>query len=114
MFGNNSLSLNRVYDNIKIREGSETLSLHVNNDPARIVAGLNEAQKRLKSIDQDTSEESRKEIALFFAAAIFGEEQAKQILDFYYGDSYCVISICSKYFSERLAKKITEAQKKAK
>ena len=114
MFRKKDLSLGRVYDTISIREGSERLVLHVNNDPNRIVIGMNESQKRLKSIDKDTTDEERAEIARFFASVIFGDEQTQKLFDFYYGDAMCVISIASKYFSERLAKKIIEAQKKAK
>ena len=114
MFRKKDLSLGRVYDTITIREGNDRLVLHVNNDPNRIVIGLNEAQKRLKMIDKDTSNEDRAEIARFFSSVIFGDEQTQKIFDFYYGDAMCVISIASKYFTERLAKKITEAQKKAK
>ena len=114
MFGKKSLSLYRVYDTVKVREGGETLTLHVNSDPARIIAGLNQAQKMLKSIDKDTSAEEKTEIAMFFAGVIFGDNQAQALLDFYYGDSLCVISICSKYFADRLGKKISAAQKKAK
>lgn len=114
MFGNKSLSLGRVYDTITIKEGGEKLTLHVNNDPNRIVLGLNEAQKRLQSINENTTETEKFEIAKFFASAIFGDEQTQKLFDFYYGDPMCVISISGKYFSERLAKKISEAQKKRK
>lgn len=114
MFGNKDLSLGRVYDTISIREGSDKLILHVNGDPNRIVIGLNEAQKRLKSIDKDTTDEEKAEIARFFASVIFGDDQTQQLFDFYYGDAMCVITIASKYFAQRLAKKISEAQKKAK
>lgn len=114
MFGNKPLSLGRVYDTITIREGGEKLVLHVNNDPSRIVLGLNQAQKRLKSIDENTTQEERLEIARFFAGVIFGEEQTEKLLEFYYGDPSCVISISGKYFAERLSKIISKAQKQAK
>ena len=114
MFGKKELTLNRVYDTITIKEGGERLVLHVNGDPNRIVIGLNEAQKRLKSIDENTTDEEKAEIARFFASVIFGDEQTQKLFDFYYNDAMCVISIASKYFSQRLAKKISEAQKKAK
>ena len=114
MFSNKVMTLGRVYDTITIREGGEKLVLHVNSDPNRIVVGLNEAQKRLKTIGNDTTEEEKADIARFFASVIFGDEQTQKLFDFYYGDAMCVITISSKYFSERLAKKITEAQKKSK
>ena len=112
MFGNNTLTLGRVYDKVTIREGGEKLTLHVNSDPSRIVVGLEQAQKRLHTITEDTTEEELKEIALFFGGVIFGDEQAQSLLEFYYGDSSCVVAVCGKYFADRLSKKITEAQKK--
>lgn len=114
MFGNKSLSLGRVYDTVRIKEGGKTLLLNVNNDPSRIVIGLNEAQKRLLTINDETTEEEKASIARFLSEVIFGEEQTKKLFDFYYGDAMCVISIATKYFSERLAKKISKVQKKAK
>ena len=114
MFGNNTLTLGRVYDTVTIREGGEKLNLHVNADPSRIVVGLSQAQKRLVTINEETTDEERKEIALFFAGVIFGEEQAQKLLDYYYGDSSCVVAVCGQYFSRRLSKLITKAQKKTK
>lgn len=114
MFGNKSLSLGRIYDTVKITEGGVTMKLHVNADPNRIVIGLNEAQKRLTSIDENTTDEEKADIARFFASVIFGDEQTQKLFDFYYGDPMCVISIASKYFAERLGKIILKAQKKSK
>lgn len=112
MFGNNTLTLGRVYDTVKINEGGTTLTLHVNADPSRIVVGLSQAQKRLVTINEETTDEEREEIALFFASVLFGDEQAKKLLDFYYGDSSCVVAVCGQYFAKRLSKLITKAQKK--
>lgn len=114
MFGKNTLTLNRVYDTVTIKEGGEKLILHVNSDPSRIVVGLAQAQKRLVTIDADTPEDDRKQIALFFAEVIFGEEQARKLFDFYYGESSCVVAVCGQYFAKRLSKLITKAQKKGK
>ena len=112
MFGKNTLTLGRVYDTVKITEGGETLKLHVNSDPSRIVVGLAQAQKRLVTINEETPDDEREEIALFFATVIFGEEQARKLLDFYYGESACVVAVCGQYFSKRLSKLITKAQKR--
>ena len=112
MFRKNTLTLGRVYDTVKITEGGETLKLHVNSDPSRIVVGLAQAQKRLVTINEETPDADREEIALFFATVIFGEEQARKLLDFYYGESACVVAVCGQYFSKRLSKLITKAQKK--
>lgn len=107
------LSLNRVHDNIQITEGDDKLKLHVDADPMRIVAGLAQAQKKMQAITKDTPEEEQVSAARYFAQVIFGEEQARQLMEFYHDDAGCVISICGKYFEERLRKKITAAQKRA-
>lgn len=112
MFGNNTLTLGRVYDTLKIKEGGATLVLHVNSDPSRVVVGLAQAQKRLVTINEETSAEEREDIARFFSGVIFGDEQTQKLFDFYYGDASCVVAVCGKYFADRLSKLITKAQKK--
>ena len=115
MFGKKfTLSMNRVHDSIRIREGSDTLDLSVDADPMRLVAGLNKAQKVLKSVDDNSSEDDIKAAAKLFASSIFGEEQALALLDFYHEDAGCVIAVCGRYFADRLSKIITKAQKRAK
>ena len=52
--------------------------------------------------------------AQYFAAVIFGNEQAEKLLAFYANDPVCVIDVCGKYFKERLADKIAAVQKKMK
>ena len=113
MFGY-ELTLNRVYDTVRIKEGGQTLTLHVNADPSRVVVGLSQAQKRLVTITEETTDAEREEIALFFASVLFGEEQARKLLEFYYGESSCVVSVCAQYFAKRLKNLITKAQKKSK
>jgi hypothetical protein len=107
------VTLNRVHDIVRIREGGDSLRLIVDGDPMRMVAGLNEAQKILKAIDTETTDEEKLKAAEYFAEVIFGKEQAKQILDFYRNDSLCVINLCGTYFRDRLGKLIEKAQKKA-
>ena len=108
------VTLNRVHDNILIREGGETLSLAVNGDAMRIVAGLNKAQKMMTDLKESDTDEKARETALYFASVIFGREQAGKLLEFYAEDAACVIAVCGKYFQERLAGKISEVQKKMK
>lgn len=108
------MTLNRVHDNVVIREGDEKLKLTVNGDAMRIVAGLNKAQQKLKELADDATDEQTKEAAEYFAAVIFGKEQAAQIMAFYADDPGCVISVCGRYFKDRLAGKITQIQKKIK
>lgn len=112
---NYEITLNRVHDTIKIRESGETLTLVVNADPMRLVAGLNKAQAKLNAVVQgEPTEDEMHDAAEYFAAVIFGTEQARKLLDFYAGDASCVINVCGKYFRERLGDIIAKEQKKAK
>lgn len=106
------LTLNRVHDTIVIREGDETLTLTVNGDAMRMVAGLNKAQQRMQDINADTPDEEVRETAEYFASVIFGKDQAAQLMAFYADDPGCVISACGQYFKERLADRIARVQKK--
>lgn len=108
------MTLNRVHDTIVIREDDEKLTLTVNGDAMRMVAGLTKAQERMKALTEDTPDEEVKAVAEYFAAVIFGREQASKLMAFYADDPGCVISVCGKYFKERLAEKITAAQKRLK
>lgn len=108
------VTLNRVHDNIIIREGGETLKLTVNGDSMRMVAGLNKAQKKMLELNDESSDVQVKECAEYFAAVIFGKEQAAKLMEFYADDPSCVITACGQYFKERLAGKIAQAQKKMK
>ena len=107
-----TMTLNRVHDTLKIKEGTESLVLYVDSDPRRLVAGLNSVQAKLKTIDNDTDEEKKLEYAKMFANVLFGEKQTEQLAEFYHQDAGCMISVCGQYFSKRLAKLITAAQKK--
>ena len=108
------VTLNRVHDNITIRESGETLKLSVNGDAMRMVAGLNRAQQKMKDLPDDADDETVRDCAEYFASVIFGTEQAKSLMAFYADDPACVISVCGQYFKDRLAGKIAEVQKKMK
>lgn len=109
-----TISLNLVYDNVRFAEGAEHLDLYVAGDPMRMVAGLNEAQRRMKALTDTSTPEEMNAAAKYFASVIFGAEQAGQIMEFYHNDPACVINVCGRYFSGFLAKKIEQAQRKAK
>ena len=109
------ITLNRVHDLIEVREGMEHLILRVDADPVWIVYLINKLEPRLNSIKKE--EEAKQEaesIARELCSAIFGKAQMERLFELYNGDAICVISVCSKYFSERLVKLITKAQKRAK
>lgn len=108
------VSLNRVHDTVRISEGEEHIELRVDGDAMRIMAGLNQAQKMLSGLNEQSGEDAVRDAALYFAGAIFGHNQAQALLCFYNGDPSCVVNVCGRYFSGRLAKLIEKAQKKAK
>jgi stress response protein SCP2 len=108
------ISLNRVHDKVEIKEGDEKIMLHVDSDPMRMVAGLSQAQKMLQELNKDSSDEETDKAAQYFATVIFGKEQAETLVAFYHNDAACVINVCGQYFSKRLGKLITNAQKKMK
>lgn len=114
MFRAFKISMNRVHDRVKVTEGGETLTLNVEADPMRMVAGLSQAQKMMQALTNDSTDEEQHAAAEFFASVIFGQAQAKALLDFYRGDAGCVIGLCGTYFRNRLSKLITKAQKKSK
>lgn len=115
MFGKSyNISLNRVHDRVRISEGSERLELTVEADPMRLVAGLNKAQAMLKAINPDSDDAAMTDAAMCFAGTIFGDDQARKILDFYRGDAGCVVNVCGRYFSDRLSGLIERAQRRAK
>lgn len=107
------ISLNRVHDTVKINENGEVLTLVVNADPMRLVAGLNKAQQKMtEMVNHEPTEDEMKETAEYFAAVIFGTEQARKLMEFYANDAACVINVCGTYFRERLGNKISKVQKK--
>ena len=108
------VTLNRVHDTITVKEGSERLTLTVNGEAMRMVAGLNKAQARMRAITEETPDEEIKDVAEYFASVLFGTEQAAQLMAFYANDPGCVISVCGQVFKERIAEKITAVQKKMK
>lgn len=110
------MTLNRVHDNLTIREGSERLSLTVDGDSMRMVAGINVAQKKMNDVvtKEEPTEEEIRDAAETFATVIFGKDQTEKLFAFYNDDPGCVISICGQYFKNRLAYKIAKVQKRLK
>lgn len=105
-----TISLRRVRDTVRVTEGSEALTLKVDADAMQMVRALNTARAGIKGITKDSTDEDRANVAMTFASAIFGEEQARQLAEFYRGDNACVISVCGEYFTRRLTKLIKKAQ----
>lgn len=108
------MTLNRVHDTVTIKEGDERLTLSVNGDAMHMIAGINKANQKLQALTDDSKDEEVIEAAEYFAAVIFGREQAARLMRFYANDPGCVISVCGQYFKERLVDRIVKVQKKAK
>lgn len=108
------MTLNRVHDTVTIKEGDERLTLSVNGDAMHMIAGMNKANQKLQALTDDSKDEEVVEAAEYFAAVIFGREQAARLMRFYANDPGCVISVCGQYFKERLVDRIVKVQKKAK
>ena len=117
MFRKKELTLNRVRDHITIREGNDTLNLTVDSNANMLIREVRTAQKTLQRLQEENNEELKETAAKQLSEAIFGKEQAGQLLDFYNGNFECVITICGMYFGDHkngLGKKITKAQKKSR
>ena len=117
MFGKPyKMTLNRVHDTLIVTEGNERLTLAVDGDSMRIVAGINAAQKKMDELTkkENPTEDEIRDAADFFATVIFGKEQAEKLFAFYGNDPGCVISVCGQYFKNRLADRIAKVQRKLK
>ena len=111
------LSLNRVRDTVTIREGDERIVLRVDSDAKSIIFRLNQAQKTLSSMNENTTDEERIQAAHDLSEAMFGAKQTEDLFAFYNYDAACVVAICGMYFGDPehgLGKKITKVQKKRK
>ena len=108
------MTLNRVHDTVTFREGDDKITLTVNGDAMRMVAGLNRAQARMNAITEETPDADVLDVAEYFATVLFGKEQAAQLMAFYADDPGCVIYACGQYFKERLAEKIANVQRRVK
>lgn len=117
LFRREPFSLNRVRDNVTIKEGEEVITLFVDCDVTGIVNRLRSAREKIDAINENTGEEQRKAASMSFAIAIFGEAQAEKLLDFYHGNYGCVVEICGIYFEDKkhgLARKIAAIQKRVR
>ena len=107
-----TISLNRVHDRIMIREGGEKLVLTIDADPMRMAAEIMAARRLLDDLTETSTDEELNAAADAFSVAMFGREQADRVREFYRGDGKCILNVCARYFHDRLAAKITAAQKK--
>lgn len=101
-----------VHDKVRFKNVDEAITLYVRSDASVMVSNLNKINKRLTGINEETSDEEKNMIALQFAECLFGGDQAEELMDFYNEDALAVITVCGRYFKERLSKIITKAQKR--
>lgn len=105
-----------VTDSILVKRGDKSLPLDVEVEPARLVAGLNQAQQAMTAAKDatDPMSPSVQGAAKAYARAIFGPEQAEKLFAFYGGDGGSVIRLCTMYMQRRLRRKIVRAQRRMK
>ena len=77
-----------------------------------MVSGINKAVEKLNALTEESGEEAMREAAEFYAVVLFGKDQARKLMEFYAEDAGCVLTVCTKYVTQRLGQKIAEAQKK--
>ena len=107
--------MGRVHDLIEVREGTESLVLRVDADPADIVRVIAKLEPKMDSIQTNEDAKAKaKGICTEFGNVIFGEKQTSRLFDFYNENGAAVLSMLSKYLSERLVDKVTKLQKRAK
>lgn len=99
-----------ISDKVTFRNVDRSIALVVRADGGTIVRNLKKAQERLAAETEKSTEAERLETARFFAAAMFGDEQAKKIVDLYDSDPLAITSVCGDYFNARLSKIITKVQ----
>lgn len=113
MFGRkNEINPYAITDTVVFRNLEKTLTLFVRSDASTIVIRLKAAHDKLAKMTDDTPDNERSEAAFQFAASMFGEDQARDLCEFYCGDTLAIINACGMYFQQRLGKIITKAQKK--
>ena len=109
----NEINPYSVTDKVRFRNVDKTLTLYVRADAFGLVLGFKRIQEQLVKVTDNSTEEEQNAVARLFADTIFGTEQGGELCSFY-GEPLAVINALGMYFNQRLAKKITKAQKKRK
>lgn len=112
LFGRNRITLNKVRDTVYAAEGDETLELYVDDDAMALARRIRRCLEDIEEAKLDPEKISG--AAIRFSEAILGAEQTGKLIEFYHGNTLSVFEWTSKYFTARLSKKITKAQKNAK
>ncbi|MBO5968195.1 MAG: hypothetical protein J6S14_06825 [Clostridia bacterium] len=112
LFRKSEINPYSVSDKVRFRNIDKVIELNVRADASILVVNLMKANKRISTLSETSPDDEQRESALMFAGAVFGQEQAEKLMQFYDEEPLAVINACGIYFRERLAKKITKAQKK--
>lgn len=110
-FKRNEINPYPVSDKVTFRNVDKTLTLTVRTNASSVVLGLKRVSERLALLTDETPDLEKAEAARMFAEVLFGSEQGDSLCRFY-ADPLAVVTACGTYFRERLAKKITKAQKR--
>ena len=108
------LTLGHVHDLLEVQEGKERIRLRVDADPADIVRMINRIEPKLNNISGEGAAKEAEALAREFCGTIMGKAQTDKLFELYNGSAESVLDVCSRYFTGRLAKLITKAQKKAR
>ena len=100
-----------VQDKVRFDGG---LVLRVDGDAWKMLFDVEAARQSAQSLKADSPEEDKKKAAMRFATAIFGENQAEKLMNFYHGDVGSVLGVCGQYINNRLIKRITRVQQRQK
>ena len=111
MFRKREINPFPVSDKVTFRNVDKEITLYVRANASALVLGLKNVNERLNAFADSANEDEHKAVARAFADTLFGAEQGEKLYDFY-GEPLAVITACGMYFKDRLAKKITKAQKK--
>ena len=83
----------RVRDRVMFADGGETIVLNVAGDAGKMVTALTNARDLLSAASgEESTQEERETAAMAFASAMFGDEQARKLLEFYDRDCASVIA----------------------
>jgi hypothetical protein len=107
-----TISTNHIRDKVAFVEGGEKLVLTVDVDPFGIIGELTGVIDDLKKLNDNSSPEEIMRLCRELGVKMFGEVQTQKLFEFYGGNEKQLFSVLTRYFIERLNKKIVEAQKK--
>lgn len=100
-----------VTDKVSFKNMDKTMTLTVKADATALVVNIKKAYDKLSTVNDKSTDEQKMDAARMFAYSIFGQAQGDALCEFY-EDPLTVITVCGMYFKQRLADKITKAQKK--